>query len=214
MAGLQSRVTCAAQSIAAVHEQQAAAGEVERNAAIILAKMIENGEREVRDRLGEHLARLWRYAIVLARRRDVAEDLVQATCVRALERSHQFQPGSRLDSWLLAILHSIWLNETRARRVRAAEDIADHEADAGRNGSESVEMTVHARQVLRQVGELPEGQRAAILLVYVEGFAYREAAAILGIPVGTVMSRLASARSILADHFSTDAIDAPSKART
>lgn len=176
--------------------------------------MIGNGEGEVREKLGEHLARLWRYALVLSRRSDVAEDLVQATCLRALEKSRQFQPGSRLDSWLLAILHSIWLNELRAQKVRAMEDIADHEADAARNGIESIETTVEVRQLLRHVGELPEGQRAAIVLVYVEGFAYREAAAILGIPIGTVMSRLASARSILAGHFSTGATAAPSKATT
>ena len=62
--------------------------------------------------------RLWRYGVVLAGSRDAADDLVQATCLRALERAHQFQPGTHLDRWLMAILHSIWLNDIRAARYR------------------------------------------------------------------------------------------------
>ena len=77
-------------------------------------------QREVRAGLEPNLARLWRYGLMLAGARDVAEDLVQATCVRALERADQFQSGTRVDRWLFSILRSIWLNELRSRRVRAA----------------------------------------------------------------------------------------------
>src|ERR1700729_2378665 len=76
------------------------------------------GREEVIAGLTLNLARLWRYGLVLSGARDVADDLVQATCVRAIERADQFQSGTRLDRWLFAILRSIWLNELRARRVR------------------------------------------------------------------------------------------------
>ncbi|NKF32096.1 RNA polymerase sigma factor, partial [Pseudomonas sp. BGM005] len=70
---------------------------------------------DIRSGLTENLARLWRYGLVLSHQRDVADDLVQATCLRALERADQFVPGTRLDRWLFSILHSIWLNEIRSR---------------------------------------------------------------------------------------------------
>jgi len=159
---------------------------------------------EVRSGLREHLPRLWRYGLVLARRRDVAEDLVQATCMRALERAHQFQSGTRLDRWLLAILHSIWLNEVRAQRIRAGQGFVDAEAVLTVDGAAQMDERLLAGDVLRRVGDLPEAQRAAIFLAYVEGMAYREVAEILDIPIGTVMSRLASARARLAEAFAAD----------
>jgi RNA polymerase sigma-70 factor, ECF subfamily len=80
---------------------------------------------EVRAGLAAHFTRLWRYGLVLSGRGDIAEDLVQATCVRAFERAAQFTPGTRLDRWLFAILHSIWLNEVRARRIREGGGLVD-----------------------------------------------------------------------------------------
>ena len=77
--------------------------------------------REVRQQLAAHLPRLWRYGLVLSRNRDIAEELVQSTCVRALERSGQYTPGTRIDRWLFAILHSIWISELRARHVRQGQ---------------------------------------------------------------------------------------------
>jgi DNA-directed RNA polymerase specialized sigma24 family protein len=81
--------------------------------------MSEDCRREVRTGLDPCLARLWRYALVLTGRSDAAEDLVQATCLRAVERADQFVPGTRPDRWLFAILRSIWLNEF-ARAAKAA----------------------------------------------------------------------------------------------
>ena len=71
------------------------------------------------------LPRLWRYGLVLARDPAVAEDLVQATCVRALERSSQFAIGTRLDRWLFTILRSIWINQLRAQRIRTGHGLLD-----------------------------------------------------------------------------------------
>ena len=148
--------------------------------------------------LREHLRRLWRYGLVLSGSRDAADDLVQATCLRALERAHQFRPGTHLDRWLMTILHSIWLNDIRAARYRQGQGLVDAEAALVFDGAENMETNISASQVLTHVQSLPEAQRETVFLVYVEGFSYREAAELLEIPIGTVMSRLAGARAKLA----------------
>jgi RNA polymerase sigma-70 factor, ECF subfamily len=155
------------------------------------------GRQEVSTGLASNLARLWRYALVLSGARDVADDLVQATFVRALERAGQFQPGTRLDRWLFSILRSIWLNELRSRRVRAGGGFVDATEALVVDGGREIETNIFVSQVLKEVGGLPEAQREAVLLVYVEGLTYREAAEILTTPIGTVMSRLAAARLTL-----------------
>ena len=165
-------------------------------------------QREVRAGLEPNLARLWRYGLMLAGARDVAEDLVQATCVRALERADQFQSGTRVDRWLFSILRSIWLNELRSRRVREGAGFVDASLALVFDGGGTTEANILAAQVLREVGGLPEAQREAVLLVYVEGFSYREAAEMLGTPIGTVMSRLAAARLALGKLQGTAASDA------
>jgi|SRR5271165_1259611 len=160
--------------------------------------MSETSRREVRAGLEPCLPRLWRYALALARAGDVADDLVQATCLRAIERADQFEPGTRLDRWLFAILRSIWLNEVRARRIREGGGFVDPEDILVADGAHAIESNMLASQVLREIGRLPEAQRETVLLVYGEGYSYAEAAKMLGIPIGTVMSRLAAARSALA----------------
>ena len=144
------------------------------------------------------LARLWRYALVLSRARDVADDLVQATCLRAIERADQYVPGTRVDRWLLAILRSIWLNEIRARRIREGGGFVESEDVLTTDGAREIEMNITASAVLRAIGRLPEAQRETVLLVYGEGYTYAEAAATLAVPIGTVMSQLAAARAALA----------------
>lgn len=141
---------------------------------------------------------MWRYGLVLSRDQATAEDLVQSTCVRALERAHQFMPGTRLDRWVFAILHSIWLNEVRARRVREGAGTVDAADVLVFEGEHHMEQNILAAQVFTEVQSLPEAQRETLFLVYVEGFSYREAADLLQIPIGTVMSRLAAARARLA----------------
>jgi RNA polymerase sigma-70 factor, ECF subfamily len=160
--------------------------------------MSEASRREVRAGLKPALARLWRYALVLSRARDVADDLVQATCLRAIERADQFEPGTRVDRWLLAILRSIWLNEIRARKIREGGGFVDPEDALTTDGAREIEMNITASQVLRAIDRLPEAQRETVLLVYGEGYSYAEAATALTVPIGTVMSRLATARAALA----------------
>ncbi len=154
-------------------------------------------QRPVADGLPDQLARLWRYALTLTGARDQAEDLVQATALRALERADQFTPGTRLDHWLISIERSIWFNELRARRVREGQGFVDASEALAFDGAKEIETNLAARQVLTMVGRLPEAQRETLFLVYVEGYSYKEAAATLGVPIGTVMSRLAAARASL-----------------
>ena len=160
--------------------------------------MSEASRREVRLGLEPCLARLWRYALVLSSSRDAADDLVQATCLRAMERADQFAPGTRLDRWLFAILRSIWLNEVRARRVREGSGFVEAEQALTFDGAHDIEVNILTAEVLSALGRLPEAQRETTLMVYAEGYTYGEAAEALGIPIGTVMSRLATVRAALA----------------
>src|SRR5580704_1759673 len=159
--------------------------------------MSEASRREVRAGLEPCLARLWRYALILSRAKDAADDLVQATCLRAIERADQFAPGTRLDRWLFAILRSIWLNEIRARKIREGGGFVDADDALSIDGARDIETNILATQVLKVIGQLPGAQRETVLLVYAEGYSYAEAAAALSIPIGTVMSRLAAARTVL-----------------
>jgi len=160
--------------------------------------MSEASRREVRAGLEPSLARLWRYALVLSRARDVADDLVQAACLRAIERADQFVPGTRVDRWLFTILRSIWLNELLSQRVREGGGVVYAETALTTDGAREIEMNITASAVLRAMGRLPDAQRETLLLVYGEGYSYAEAAATLGVPIGTIMSRLAAGRAALA----------------
>jgi len=150
------------------------------------------------------LPRLWRFALRLAGDRHDAEDLVQRACVRALERRHQLQPGTSTLSWLFSIVHSVWLNELRARQIRNhgsmqwSEELVDTVADPV---ASNPEMYALHQQIISAVEKLPEAQRTVMLLVAVEGLSYREAATVLEVPIGTVMSRLARARLTIGESF-------------
>jgi RNA polymerase sigma-70 factor, ECF subfamily len=160
--------------------------------------MIEASRLEVRAGLQSSLARLWRYALVLSKARDAADYLVQATCLRAIERADQFIPGTRIDRWLFAILRSIWLNEIRSQRIREGGGFVDAEDALISDGVREMEANITASAVLRAISRLPGAQRETILLVYAEGYSYAEAATAFGVPIGTIMSRLAAGRAALA----------------
>jgi len=142
---------------------------------------------------------------VLSHNRDVAEELVQSTCLRALEKSAQFTPGTRIDRWLFSILHSIWVSELRAQKVRLGQGFVDPDALQATNMHASDDASRHFRRIMQQVNALPEAQRNALFLVYVEGLTYQEAAETLSVPIGTIMSRLAAARTTLARMSATPA---------
>jgi len=149
------------------------------------------------DQLIAVLPRLRRFARGLSGSVADADDLVQAACERALARQHQFQEGTRFDSWMFRIVQTIWIDQVRSRDVRKeGGDIAED-----RLGSDEPVRRVEARlaldEVWRAVDHLPSDQRMALLLVTVEGLSYKEAAEVVQVPVGTIMSRLSRARIAL-----------------
>lgn len=144
------------------------------------------------------LPRLRRFAFALTGSTDEGDDVVQAACERALARLHQWQPGSRLDSWMFRIIQSIWIDRVRARRTGGSQ--VDLEAVVGLVGSDGrrdMEARLTLAAVRRAMVRLPEKQRLVLVLVSVDGLSYKEASEVLGVPLGTVMSRLARARSRL-----------------
>lgn len=151
------------------------------------------------DDLTALLPRLWRYAMVKCRNPDRANDLVQATCERALSRRHQFQPGTRLDAWTITIMQSIWKNDLRRDAIRRGEGFVDVEHAGLVDTSEPAEGKIFLTEVLNAVDQLPEAQKDAVYLVYVEGLSYEEAAAALDIPAGTLTSRLVRGRVKIAE---------------
>jgi len=149
------------------------------------------------DQLIAVLPRLRRFAAGLTRSASEADDLVQAACERALAREHQFQEGTRFDSWMFRIVQTIWIDQLRARDIRKE----DAEVAEERLGSDEPVRRVEARlalsEVRQAVSQLPPDQRATLMLVTVEGLSYKQAAEVTGVPVGTIMSRLARARVAL-----------------
>ncbi len=166
-----------------------------------------SSEQAVRGAIQTHSKRVWRFGLALSGASDVADDLLQSTCLRALERHHQVTSYDRLDSWLMTICRSIWLNEVRARSVRKAQALSvTPEAELISTGPDA-ETNIFAAEVFTQVMELPEAQRETVMLVFVEGYSYREAAALLEVPIGTIMSRLSNARQKLKNVMQHDAAD-------
>jgi len=144
------------------------------------------------------LPRLRRYAQALTGSRADGDDLVQATCERAIRHLDSWQPGSRLDAWLFRIARNLFLNELRARKVRGPQhDIADHAESHASDGRPGQEARLDLARVRRLLERLPEEQRSVLLLIAVEGLSYQETATALDLPMGTVTSRLARGRLAL-----------------
>jgi len=152
-------------------------------------------EQRFRAELVSLLPRLRRFARALTGRREDADDLVQIALERSLVRRAQWQPGTNLRSWMFKILNNAWIDEVRARSRRDSV-FAPEEAAIAAGGSEAAHPA-DAIAVRRAMEQLNEDQRIAVALVLVEGLTYKEAAEVLGVPMGTVTSRLARARGQL-----------------
>ena len=156
------------------------------------------------------LPRLRRFAAGLTGSVQEGDDVVQTACLRALERYHQWEPGSRLDSWMFRIIRNLWLDRAKSawnRLVRSDPEILAEIPD------HSLSREIEARDELScaraAIAALPAAQREVLLLVTVEGLTYEAAADVLGIPLGTVMSRLARARVAVARRVRGEAQGAP-----
>ena len=104
----------------------------------------------------------------------MADDLVQATCLRALERADQYVPGTRVDRWLFAILRPIWLNEIRSWRIREGGGFVDPKDVLTTDGAHEIEMNITASAVLRAIDRLPEAQRETVFSSTEKGTATRK----------------------------------------
>lgn len=156
----------------------------------------------LRRRLDALRPRLYRLAYSWCHDAALADDLAQDALIKALAKSEQLREAQALESWLFSILNNCWRDHLRARREFADVDDLD---EAIVDEAPSPEQRYASRQTIQRVrsaiAELPLGQRQAVTLVDIEECGYAEVAAILGVPVGTVMSRLARARQALKQHF-------------
>lgn len=141
------------------------------------------------------LPRLRRFCHAMAANPADGDDLMQSTVEKALAHGDQFREGTRVDSWMYRIAQNLHIDRSRSSRRRGTavpvEDAYDLVGDDGR-------ITVEARSELaaaqRALATVPEDQRAAFILVVIEGLSYKEAAELLDVPIGTIMSRIARAR--------------------
>ena len=157
--------------------------------------------QDVREEIVALLPRLLRFAYALTGAKEEAEDVVQSACERALARLDQFTPGTRLDSWMFKIVHSVTIDRVRRRRrltymdpAMLTEMIADDARILERTAAREELAVVHVA-----MAALPDEQRIVLAMVALEGLPYQDVAEALGIPIGTVMSRLSRARRKLAE---------------
>lgn len=147
------------------------------------------------------LPRLRRFGAALTGSLDAADDLVQSACERAFRAPERFTPGTRLDSWMFRIMQNIWIDQRRARG-RAGPTTSEPETLAGlvgEDGRRVTEANLTLERVWAAMDALSEDQRAVLVAVCVEGLSYAEASDVLGVPAGTVMSRLFRARRSLGE---------------
>jgi RNA polymerase sigma-70 factor, ECF subfamily len=138
---------------------------------------------------------LRRYARALLQNRQDADDLVHDCLVRALDKLHTRRDGGNMRPWLFVIMHNVFISQRRRSRRQLVKPGQEQTVDVSHEPGQ--ETTVLFREVVREFYNLPEEQRQVVLLVSVEDLSYVEAARVLGIPIGTVMSRLSRARQRL-----------------
>ena len=151
-------------------------------------------ERELR----EHWPRLRRFAFALSRDTADADDLVQATVERALRAAGQWQAGTRFDSWMFRIARNLWIDTVRARgRQTARFAPAEAGEHIGFDPRPATEAAIDLGTAMAAMQRWPEEQREVVALILIDGLGYRETAETLGLPIGTISSRLARGRTAL-----------------
>jgi RNA polymerase sigma-70 factor (ECF subfamily) len=167
--------------------------------------------------IAEQIPKLRRYARALLGDPIRADDLVQEALVRALSRSHLWQPGTDIRAWMFTILHNVHVNNQRQRRHRDDyQELSDDRPEMATPATQ--ERTLEMRDLARGLQLLPAPQREVVLLVGLEGMNYKQVAAVLDIPIGTVMSRLhrgrEALRRLMTDGPASGAADQDSEVRS
>lgn len=152
---------------------------------------------DLRHTLTALLPRLRRFGLALTGSGADTDDLVQNACERALRHADQLRDLPRMDAWLYGIMRNLWIDEVRHRRVRRHDDIETAHGVIGDDGETTTDSRINLGAVRQAMANMPPDQRTVLMLVCVDGLSYREAADVLGIPIGTVMSRLSRARQDL-----------------
>jgi RNA polymerase sigma-70 factor (ECF subfamily) len=146
------------------------------------------------------LPRLRRFALVLCRSQPLADDLVQGACERALAHADSWTPGTRFDAWMFRILRNHWIDHLRRTKAEGmTEDVATQTQLIGDPGEGPILSKLALSEVQQAIESLPQEQREVLVLVCAEDLSYREAAEVLHVPIGTIMSRLARARKRLVE---------------
>lgn len=144
------------------------------------------------------LPNLRRYGLSLSRRADIADDLVQITVERALNSYASYDPLQRLEPWLFRIMRNAWIDMTRRDKTAGVQiDVHELPEALPTDPGKSIEARLMLESVDKAMSELPEDQRDVLRLVCIEELSYAEAADVLEIPKGTVMSRLSRGRSAI-----------------
>lgn len=149
--------------------------------------------------LNEVLPSLRRFALMLTRSEDRANDLVQDSVERALLKSHYFEPGTNLRSWMFTLCRRLFLNNIRKNKTRGVSVEFDDAPQATLSVAPNQEARVEYAQMQECFDRLPRRDREILSMVAIEGWKYDEAASALGVPIGTVRSRLSRARARLRD---------------
>jgi RNA polymerase sigma-70 factor, ECF subfamily len=163
---------------------------------------------DIRPLIENEIPHLRRYALLLTRNGERADDLVQDALLRAIDRQELWRPGSNLRAWLFTILHNLFINSFRRSKREIVSETGDdpvivHYGD--QNGS------MLRRDLEKGLWSLPEDQRAVILLVALEEMSYQDVASVLGIPLGTVRSKLSRGRAALRQILDGEEHSAPVK---
>ena len=144
------------------------------------------------------LPRLRRFAQALSRDSAEADDLTQATVERALRSRQQWQPDTRLDSWAYRIMRNLWIDTARSRSRKAAREAPEEEGlNVGTDPRPGLDAALDLKRITAAMSRLPNEQREVVALILIEGFGYREVSEMLGLPIGTVSSRLVRGRTAL-----------------
>ena len=150
------------------------------------------------DQLAGLLPRLRRFAHALSRNSADADDLTQATIERALRSRDQWQAGTKLDSWCYRIMRNLWIDTARATARRTTREAPEEEGlSVGQDPRGAMDASVDLKRIMTAMSQLPDEQREVVALILIEGFGYREVSEMLGLPIGTVSSRLVRGRTVL-----------------
>lgn len=154
---------------------------------------------DLNDELVSLLPKLRAEALYLTRSSDKADDLLQATCLRALSRSHQYSANTRLDRWVSTIMNHIWFDELRKVAVRQEQELLEPNEVAETGFERRVEAQIMISDLRRACSKLSDDDFSLLVKIHVYGWTYRQVADDLGVPIGTVLSRVSRAKSLIKD---------------